>query len=96
MREKREETEEEARVTHHSPTAPNPAKPKTTLIPRISPGLPEYMSTPPPHPEADEVMAIRENTATRIESPHLDCDVVRIGGILVHYKICTVVIVSIT
>lgn len=77
-------------MTHHSPTAPNPAKPRTTLIPRISPGLPEYMSTPPPHPEADEVMAIRENKATRIASAHLDCDVVRIGGILVHYKICTV------
>jgi hypothetical protein len=54
-----------------------------TTKPLISPGLPEYILSPPATTFVEDPIATIERRMTKIDRAHLDCVAVRIGVMLI-------------
>jgi hypothetical protein len=68
---------------HHRTTTPAPIAPMITTKPLISPGLPEYILSPPATTFVEDPIATIESRMTKIDRAHLDCVAVRIGAMLI-------------
>lgn len=59
-------------VTHQIPSEAIPIPPIITTKPLISPGLPEYIVSPPAITPADDPIAMAESRRTKMDSIHRD------------------------